>query len=123
MVNFNYVPLLPLALLSFLANTGREIYKGIEDVLGDKQAGIQTLPLKYGIIRSRLIASTFILFAIALSFLPYFLNIFGHVYLFFVAIADTIFLAAVVVPAKFSSKLCKIAMLVSLAAFFFGSIA
>lgn len=123
LINLNYLPTLSLAILAFLSNVGREIYKSIEDELGDKTAGLQTIAIKYGVIRARAIASIFLLFAIVLSFLPYFLKIFGEVYLFFVAIADIIFLAAVVLPVKFSAKLCKFAMLLSLLAFFAGSLA
>ena len=123
LVNLNYLPVLSLAMLALLANTGREIYKSIEDIMGDQKAGLQTLPIKYGVIRAKMIASIFVLFAIILSFLPYFLGIFSDVYLFFVAITDIIFLAAVVGPLKFSAKLCKFAMLASLVAFFAGSIA
>lgn len=122
LINLNYLPVLSLAILALLSNVGREIYKSIEDVLGDKNAGVQTLPIKYGVIRARVMASLFVLFAIILSFAPYFLNIFSQVYLFFVAIADIIFLTAVVGPLKFASKLCKLAMLVALLAFFAGSV-
>ncbi len=123
LINMNYMPVLPLALLAFLSNTGREIYKSIEDVLGDRQAGVQTLPIKYGVPRARASASLFLIFAILLSFAPFFLGLFGEVYLFFVAIADIIFLAAIVGPLKLSSKLCKLAMLAALIAFFAASLA
>jgi len=123
LVNLNYLPLLSLAMLALLANTGREIYKSIEDIMGDKKSDVQSLPIKYGVINAKRIASIFVLFAIILSFLPYLLGVFREVYLFFVVIADIIFLAAVVGPLKFSAKLCKFAMLASLAAFFAGSIA
>ncbi len=123
LVNMNFIPALPLALLAFLSNTGREIYKSIEDVMGDKQAGVQSVAIKYGVTRAKAVASIFLLFAIILSFVPFFLGIFGEVYLFFVAIADILFLAAVVGPARLSSKMCKIAMLVALIAFLAGSTA
>lgn len=122
LINLNYLPVLSLAILAFLSNAGREIYKSIEDILGDRKVGMQSLPIKYGVLNARKIASIFLLFAIVLSFLPYFLGIFREVYLFFVAIADIVFLAAVVGPLKFSAKLCKLAMLVALFAFFAGSV-
>ncbi len=122
LINLNYLPVLSLAMLAFLSNAGREVYKSIEDIMGDKKAGVQTLPIKYGVIRARAIASIFVLFAVILSFLPYFLRIFSEVYLFFVAIADIIFVSAVVFR-RFSSKLCKLAMFVALFAFFAGSMA
>lgn len=124
LVNLNILPVLSLALLAFLSNTGREIYKSIDDVMGDKKFGINSLPIKYGVLRARMIASTFILFAVILSFVPYLLNIFrlGEVYLFFIAIADIVFLASVVYT-KRSAKMSKIAMLLAMVAFLAGAVA
>jgi len=122
LLNLNFMPVLSLALLAFLSNTGREIYKSIEDVMGDKEAGVQTLAIKFGVIKARAIASIFIIFAVILSFVPYFLGIFNEVYLFAIVVADVMFLAAIVVK-RFSSKLCKLAMVAALAAFFIGSVA
>jgi geranylgeranylglycerol-phosphate geranylgeranyltransferase len=62
LINLNVVPALSLAILALLANTGREIYKSIEDILGDEKAGLQTLPIKYGVIRAKIIASLFVIF-------------------------------------------------------------
>ncbi len=118
----NYIPTLFLALLAFLANTGREIYKSIEDILGDTKVGITTLPMKYGVLRAKTIASAFLIVAIMLSFVPFLLNILGLVYLLFVVIADIVFLLAVLMPTKFSSKACKLAMLIALIAFLAGTI-
>jgi len=119
----NYVAALPLALLAFLSNIGREVFKSIEDILGDEKAGIQTIPARYGVFKARMIATVFILLAILFSFLPYAMNILGVVYLFFVVIADILFLLAIVMPLKHSAKFCKFAMLIALIAFIAGAIA
>ena len=121
-ITMNYIPTLLLALLAFLSNTGREIYKSIEDVLGDKKMGIKTLPMKFGVIKTRAIAFTFIIVAIVFSFVPFLLGIFGYVYLLFVIIADIVFLIAILLPTKFSSKACKIAMAIALFAFLAGTL-
>jgi len=43
-----------LALLAFFSNMGREIYKDIEDVMGDKKIGRKTLPLRIGILKAKM---------------------------------------------------------------------
>lgn len=118
----NYFPTLLMALLAFLANMGREIYKTVEDILGDKKHGANTLPVKYGVLRARTIANVFIMAAVLFSFVPYFLGTFGQVYLFFVVIADIVFIAALVAPASYGGKICKIAMIIALLAFFAGAL-
>ncbi len=119
-VHGNYVPTLILAPLAFLANTGREVYKEITDVLGDRQHGAETVAVKYGVIKAKMVAAICVIFAIILSFLPFFLNMFGFVYLFFVVVADMMFMAAIIVPTKLAPKVCKFAMLVALLAFLAG---
>lgn len=118
----NYWPVSFLGLLAFLSNTGREIYKSIEDVLGDKKIGINTLPMKFGIIKTKAIASIFIILAIIFSFVPFLIGMLGYVYLFFVIIADIVFLIAILLPTRFSSKACKIAMIIALFAFLVGTL-
>ncbi len=110
-----------LGLLAFLANMGREIYKTIDDMLGDKKAGVNSIALRLGVIKTKNAASGFIFAAVLLSFIPYVLGSMKEVYLFFVIIADIAFIAAVGSPVKYSSKLSKIAMTIALIAFILGS--
>ena len=63
------------AALAFLANTGREITKGITDVEGDKIRGIKTIAISYGAKRAAQIASAFFIAAVLLSPLPILLEI------------------------------------------------
>ena len=123
LINMNYDSVLMLALLAFLANNGREIFKSIEDVLGDQKSGVESLPIKYGTVKAKMAASLFIIAAVITSFVPFFLGTFGFVYLFFVAAADVVFVASIVAPTKMSPKLCKIAMNIALAAFLAGTVA
>jgi geranylgeranylglycerol-phosphate geranylgeranyltransferase len=116
-------PTLSLALLAFLSNTAREIFKSVEDVLGDQKSGVETFAVKYGYTKAKMLASLFIILSIAFSFVPYFLGILGIVYLYVVVISDIAFLTAVVVPAKFGSKVCKLAMVIALVAFVAGALA
>lgn len=119
----NYAPVLPLALLAFLSNTAREIYKTIDDALGDQKYNVNSLAIKLGVTNARIIANIFLIVAVIFSFVPYFLGLLGVPYLFFVIIADIVFLAAVAAPVAYGSKLIKVAMLVALIAFFVGAYA
>ncbi|MBI4018061.1 MAG: geranylgeranylglycerol-phosphate geranylgeranyltransferase [Candidatus Aenigmarchaeota archaeon] len=118
----NYFPTLLLALLAFLANLAREIYKSIEDVLGDEKHGANTLPIKYGVLKAKMVANIIIIVTVLFSFVPYFLGAFGQVYLFFVVIADIAFVSAAVAPVRHSAKICKIAMNIALLAFLAASL-
>lgn len=119
----NYAPVLPLALLAFLSNTAREIYKTIDDALGDQKYDVNSLAIRMGVTNARVIANIFIIVAIIFSFVPYFLGMLGMPYLFFVIMADIIFLATTIAPVAYGSKLVKVAMLVALLAFFVGAYA
>lgn len=118
----NYTPALLMAFLAFVSNMAREIYKSIEDVLGDKRHDVKSLAIRFGVLKAKLVANAFVIFAVLFSFVPYLLGIFGVVYLFFVVIADIIFVLAVSSPARYSAKFCKLAMLIALFAFLAAAI-
>lgn len=82
--------------IAFTTALGREIIKGIRDIAGDKKSGIKTLPVVLGARNSGIIASIFILIAVALSILPlyYVKNVIG--YLIPVILADILLLFTVV---------------------------
>ncbi|NIO44386.1 MAG: digeranylgeranylglyceryl phosphate synthase [Candidatus Aenigmarchaeota archaeon] len=109
--------------MSYLTNLGREIVKGIEDMKGDKKIGARTLPVILGKIISSWIAILFIIFAIAISPIPYFFNLLSISYLLLVIFADLIFLFSCFIllfnPAK-SQKIMKIAMFLAIIAFLVG---
>ena len=112
-----------LALLAFLASAGREIIKDIEDMEGDKDR--LTFPMKIGKKRAGFFAGGLIIIAVGFSWVPYYLEILGKVYLALVLVADGTFVysAAMAIqnPAR-SQKIAKIAMLVALVAFLAGAI-
>lgn len=56
-------------LLAFLANTGREVAKGIADVAGDRSKGILTIAVTRGPKRAAQLAVAFFVVAVLLSFL------------------------------------------------------
>jgi geranylgeranylglycerol-phosphate geranylgeranyltransferase len=80
-------------LLAFLANTAREVAKGIADVAGDSSKGIMTIAVTQGPKRAAELAATLFVVAVFLSFLAPFFD--QKVSLFYypgVAIADLGFL-------------------------------
>jgi len=63
---------LPVAGVTFLAMTAREILKDAEDIEGDRAGGARTLPMIVGVSRSITLAFAFALAAALLSMLPVF---------------------------------------------------
>lgn len=63
---------LPVAGVTFLAMTAREVLKDAEDIEGDRAGGARTLPMIVGVDRSVGIAFAFALAAALLSMLPVF---------------------------------------------------
>lgn len=101
------IGLLPIlfAILAFLSNTGREIVKGIADIKGDKMRGANTLPIVIGSKKSAIVAVSFFVLAVALSFLPPSLNLVSFAYLPIVSVVDGGFLvSSVLLLRDFSSE-------------------
>jgi geranylgeranylglycerol-phosphate geranylgeranyltransferase len=63
------------ASMAFLSVTGREITKGIVDVQGDKTQNVKTMAVRFGDRKAAYTAVAFFLSAVALSPLPWFLNL------------------------------------------------
>lgn len=85
--------------LGFLAGTAtfaREIIKDVEDLAGDREKGLNTLPIAIGARRSLAVATVALGVAVVTSPLPYLLGTFGAIYLAPVAVADAIMLYACV---------------------------
>jgi len=74
--------------IAFLANTGREITKGIVDVDGDKEAGVRTIAVTCGEKNAARIASLFFLSAVAVSIYPIYSQLVSFLYSPFVVITD-----------------------------------
>jgi len=87
-----------IALIAFLAGSGREIMKDVMDYEGDRENGVKSFPKYIGIRISNIIAAFFYIAAVALSFLPFMMSKFGVYYkniyyLLLVLITDTMLLA------------------------------
>ncbi len=118
-----------LFLLAAFSTMGREVSKDIEDLLGDRDK-VSTVATKYGIDISVNFSLIFTLIAVVLSPIPYFIGLFGVGYLGLVIVADLIFLSSSYRLAKEKNiseasrfqKNSKLAMLIALLAFIFGTI-
>ena len=119
------------ALLAFLANTGREILKGMVDVAGDKLRRVETIAIKYGLRRAAQYASAFYLSAVALSLIPPALGIVSIYYVPPVALADLGFIYTSIAITKAPTggnaeklkKLSLLWMLLGLIGFILGAVA
>lgn len=111
-----------LTVLAFLANMGREIFGDMEDIRGDRAMELHTLPIMIGNRISRITGSFFIVLAVAMSVLPYYMGLLSINYLVMVALADALFLVSIFQTPKNNQKTTKIAMLISLIAFLIGAI-
>jgi len=76
------------ALIVFLANTGREVTKGIVDIEGDRALGIRTVAVSRGSSYAALVSVICYVSAVAVSIVPAYLNLVSFWYVPFVAITD-----------------------------------
>ncbi|MFC3478721.1 geranylgeranylglycerol-phosphate geranylgeranyltransferase [Halobacterium litoreum] len=83
-----------LAALAALSTLTREIVKDVEDIEGDREEGLNTLPIAIGERRALLLGAAMLVVAVAASPVPYLLGTFGVWYLVAVAPADAVMLAA-----------------------------
>jgi geranylgeranylglycerol-phosphate geranylgeranyltransferase len=74
--------------MAFLANTGREITKGIVDVTGDKTEGIRTLAVRFGERAAAIVAVVFYALAVALTPIPLLLGVVSWLFIPFVLVTD-----------------------------------
>lgn len=113
-----------LCFMSYFANLGREIVKGIEDIRGDKKEGANTFAVAFGKSFASLFVIVFILMAILISPFPYTMGFFSIYYLYIVLIADSMFgISLFFLPfPKKSQKLMKIAMFIGIISFLIGSL-
>jgi len=118
-------PLGALALfgLAAVATLTREIVKDVEDIHGDRQEGLRTLPIVIGQRRALYVGVGAMVLAVAASGWPYYVGTFGLVYLAVVIPADFVMLWATATafsdPAA-SQRWIKRGMLLAAVAFVAG---
>ena len=76
------------ALMAFLANTGREITKGIVDVKGDSAEGIKTMAVRFGEKKAAIAAVVFYVSAVAFTPVTWFLHLVGIWFIPFVLVTN-----------------------------------
>lgn len=120
----NYTLLFIMFTCAFFMTLAREITKDIEDIEGDRSVNSLTIPIKFGEGDAVKLAALSTLSAIILSAIPYFLNLLtnNNPYLFFIIIADSIFIFSLTQDAEKSSKIMIYGMFAAMVGFFFGVI-
>jgi geranylgeranylglycerol-phosphate geranylgeranyltransferase len=87
-------PTVVLFVLAALSTLAREVIKDVEDVAGDRQEGLNTLPIAVGERRALLLAAGMLAVAVVASPVPYLLGSFDVAYLVVVVPADLVMLYA-----------------------------
>jgi geranylgeranylglycerol-phosphate geranylgeranyltransferase len=87
-------PVVVLFALAALSTFAREVVKDVEDLAGDRQQGLNTLPIALGERLALVVAAVALLAAVAASPAPYLLGVFGVAYLVAVVPADAVMVAA-----------------------------
>ncbi|ELY43855.1 geranylgeranylglycerol-phosphate geranylgeranyltransferase [Natronorubrum sulfidifaciens] len=90
----NVGPAVVLFVLSAIATLTREIIKDVEDITGDREEGLNTLPIAIGERRALQVAAGLLVVGVIASPVPYFLEYFGSAYLLVVIPADAVMLYA-----------------------------
>jgi len=115
-----------LAGMAMFATLAREIYKSIQDMKEDK--GIrETLPMRIGVSKSRIIAAFSLVSAVTLSPIPYLSGAFNATYLLLIALADAGLLYTAMNGMKSrdfarEAHYCKVFQFAALIAFLVGAI-
>ena len=115
-----------LAVLAAIATLTREIVKDVEDIEGDRQKGLRTLPIVIGRRRALWVGVGAILIAVAASAIPYVDGTFGLSYLGVVIPADLVMVGAAwrgFSDPTASQAWLKRGMLLATAAFVIGRVA
>ncbi|MBS7611422.1 geranylgeranylglycerol-phosphate geranylgeranyltransferase [Candidatus Bathyarchaeota archaeon] len=89
---------------AFLANTGREVTKGIVDVEGDRKYGINTTAVKYGNRIASYVATALYLSAVLITPIPTLIGNPSLGYLFTVAFTDIGFITSSIIILKNPSR-------------------
>ena len=115
---------------AFLIILGREIYKGIEDIEGDRRHGIKTIAATFGVKTAIVIGSFLLLTVVIISPIPYFLLGLNTYYLLIAVLGVDIpiiyallnILRDPLSNAWRSTRILKIPLLMGLLAFLLGVI-
>jgi len=122
-----------VALIAFLAGSGREIMKDVMDFKGDIKTGVKSFPKYIGIYKSNILSAFFYTIAVILSFVPFSIRNFtfyyqNYYYLIFILITDFMLLFTISqlifkkrINMKFHRNFTLLALFVGLIAFLLGA--
>lgn len=96
---------IPVAGITFLCMTSREILKDAEDIEGDRIGGAHTLPMITGVRTAAVLAFLLALAAVVVSYLPIF-PWWGMAYIGAITVADVIILAGAALSLRCSDPAC-----------------
>jgi len=118
------------ALLALIMNIGREITKGIDDYVGDKEEGVNTLAVLIGRKKASYVAISFLIITIIISPLPYIFGLYNELYLIIaVGGTDLSMMISIIIllkypdsseKAHFTKRVLKLGMFIGLFSFIFG---
>jgi len=117
------------AVFAFLINLIREIVKDMEDVEGDKKAGVITFPIKFGSLKSKLFISLITISLILYTFYPFITQLYKIEYFIIVMVIvnpllvyclKILFEDESVKNLKKISNLLKLDMIIGLIAIYLG---
>jgi geranylgeranylglycerol-phosphate geranylgeranyltransferase len=80
------------ALIAFLAGMGREVIKGMADIVGDSKRGVRTLAVSKGLRIASRVGALFFVVAVLLSAIPFMLKMVSWLYVPIVLACDLGFL-------------------------------
>ena len=132
--NFYWGPLIIAfwpAIIAFVMNIGREVTKGIDDLVGDEAEGVKTIPVLIGAEKSAYLVVIIMILTLILSPIPYLLSFFNTLYLIItVLIVDVMITYSIISILRDNSsenchrlkKIQKFAMFIGLISFLLGSI-
>jgi geranylgeranylglycerol-phosphate geranylgeranyltransferase len=117
-----------VGIIAFLTGFGREIMKDVQDFEGDIEKGVKSFPKYIGKRKSVLIAAFFYIFAVVLSFIPFFTKIFNiyyfnFAYLLLVIVTDITLIISSIHLIKDKEPNLKKCRRLTLIALFFGLVA
>ena len=112
------------ALMAFLANTGREVTKGIVDVQGDGLRSVRTLAVRFGENYAAEVAAFFYVLAVVLSPVPVILGLVSFWFIPVVAVTDFgLILSSILLLRNHSRQNARMIKQIALIWFLFGLLA
>jgi geranylgeranylglycerol-phosphate geranylgeranyltransferase len=118
------------AVFAFLINLIREIVKDMQDMEGDRQAGLLTFPIKFGVLKTKLIISFFTFILLIFTLYPFVAQLYNIEFFVIVMVSVNPVMIYVIIKIyekdyvknlKKISVLLKLSMILGLIAIYLGA--